>query len=72
MEEMKHADMGHESLEEHIRGHVKYPATKEQILKSCMAEGFSKEETDMATSHLEGKSYNSAEEVMEALHHMHK
>lgn len=67
MEEMKN-----ESLEEHIRSHVKYPATKEQILSSCTAEGFSKEETDMASSHLGSGPYNSAEEVMEALHHMHK
>ncbi|HEY4717432.1 MAG TPA: hypothetical protein VIH14_00305 [Anaerolineales bacterium] len=67
MEEMKH-----ESLEEHIRGHVNYPASRDQILTSCLAEGFSKEEAEMANSHLQDKTYNSAEEVMEALHHMHK
>ncbi len=72
MDEMKHGSMGHESLEEHARKHVSYPATKAQILSSCLTEGFSAAETELANSHLQDKTYSSAEEVMDALHHMHK
>jgi hypothetical protein len=72
MDEMKHESMKHESLEEHIRKHVAFPATKAQILTSCLTEGFSAEEAELANSHLQDKSYASVEEAMETLHHMHK
>lgn len=29
-----------EALREHVRGHVSYPATKAQLLKSCMVGEF--------------------------------
>ena len=64
--------MNHESLEEHVRTHIEFPATKQKILTSCTTDGFSAQEVGMANSHLQDKTYNSSEEVMEALHHMHK
>lgn len=64
--------MNHESLEEHIRNHISFPATKQQILTSCSEEGFSPQEADLADAHLQDQTYDSSEEVMDALHHMHK
>jgi hypothetical protein len=60
-------DMKHESLEEHVRGHVTYPATKAQILQSCMTAGFKPDETEKAMAKLQDKTYNSAEEVLQDL-----
>jgi hypothetical protein len=63
--------MNHESLEEHVRNHISFPASKQQILTSCAADGFSAQETELASSHLQDQTNNSSEEVMEALHHLH-
>jgi hypothetical protein len=59
--------MKHESLEEHVRSHVKYPATKAQILQSCMTDGFAPDEADKAASKLQDKTYGSADEVIKDL-----
>jgi len=65
MEEMKH-----ESIEEHVRNHVTYPATKAQILQSCNAEGFSGEDSRKATTNLQDKTYATADEVLKDLRKM--
>jgi len=62
--------MKDESLEEHVSKHVSYPATKAQILQSCMTEGFSAEETKMGGAKLKEKTYQSAEEAMKDLRGM--
>ncbi len=68
MEEMKMT--GNEALKEHISSHVTYPATKAQLLKSCMVEEFPEDVHKMAEEHLQDKTYNSADEVLKDLHMM--
>lgn len=59
-----------EALKEHVRGHVSYPATKAQLLQSCMVGEFPEEVHKMAEMHLQDKTYNTAEEVLKDLHMM--
>ncbi len=68
MEEMEMTK--NEALKEHVRSHVSYPATKEQLLKSCMVGEFPEEVHKMAEMHLQDKTYNSADEVLKELHMM--
>ena len=68
MDEMKMT--GNAALKEHISGHVTYPATKAQLLKSCMVGEFPEEVHKMAEDHLQDKTYNSADEVLKDLHMM--
>lgn len=57
-----------EALKEHVRSHVSYPATKAQLLQSCMVGEFPEEVHMMAEMHLQDKAYNTAEEVLKDLH----
>ncbi len=59
-----------EALKEHVRSHVSYPATKAQLLQSCMVGEFPEEVHKMAEMHLQDKNYNSADEVLKDLHMM--
>jgi len=59
-----------EALKEHVRSHVSYPATKTQLLQSCMVGEFPEDVHKMAEMHLQDKTYNSAEEVLKDLHMM--
>ncbi len=59
-----------EALKEHVRSHVSHPATKEQLLQSCMVGEFPEEVHRMAEMHLQNKTYNSADEVLKDLHMM--
>lgn len=54
---------------EHLKEHQKYPATKEELVAECdgLAD-FSEEDKKWFISHLDDKSYESAEEVIEVLH----
>jgi hypothetical protein len=53
---------------DHVSSHVKYPATKAQILQSCMAGEFPDEVRKMAEMHLQDKTYASAEEALRDMH----
>ena len=54
---------------EHIKEHQKYPATKKEMVAECEnLSDFSEKDKEWYTSHLSDKTYNSAEEVLEALH----
>ena len=54
---------------DHIKKHQEYPATKKELVAACNnLYDFSKEDKEWYTSHLSDKTYNSAEEVLEALH----
>ncbi len=59
-----------EALKEHVRGHVKYPASRAQLLQSCMVGEFPEEVHRMAEMHLQDKTYNTADEVLRDLHMM--
>lgn len=59
-----------QALSEHIRSHVSYPATKAQLLQSCMVGEFPEEVHKMAEAHLQDKTYKSADEVLKDLHMM--
>ena len=59
-----------EALKEHVRSHVNYPATKAQLLESCMVGEFPEEVHKMADMHLQDKTYNTADEVLKDLHMM--
>jgi len=59
-----------EALKEHVRSHVSYPATKAQLLQSCMVGEFPEEVHKMAEEYLQDKTYNMAEEVLKDLHMM--
>ena len=59
-----------EALNEHVRSHVSYPATKAQLLQSCMVGEFPEEVHKMAEMHLQDKTYNTADEVLKDLHMM--
>ncbi len=54
---------------DHIKNHQEYPATKKELVASCNnLSDFSKEDKEWYKSHLSDKTYNSAEELLEALH----
>ena len=54
---------------DHLKSHQTYPATKEELVAQCdNLSDFSEEDKAEFAMKLEGgKTYNSAEEVMEAL-----
>jgi len=57
-----------EALKEHVRSHVSYPATREQLLQTCMVGEFPEEVHKTAEMHLQDKTYNTADEVLKDLH----
>ncbi len=59
-----------EALKEHVRSHVSYPATREQLLQSCMVGEFPEAVHKAAEMHLQDKTYNTADEVLKDLHMM--
>jgi hypothetical protein len=53
---------------EHLRDHVKYPATRQQILDACaQTDEFSAGEKAWAAAHLPEGNYASPDEVLKAL-----
>ncbi len=53
---------------DHLKNHQDYPATKEELVEACNSlSDFSDEDKKWYQQHLEHKTYNSAEEVMETL-----
>lgn len=54
---------------EHLKEHQEYPATKEDLVAACNGlADFSEEDKEWFISHLTDKSYESAEEVIKAIH----
>lgn len=52
----------------HLNEHVSYPATKNEILKACNEmSDVPEEEKEMFTADLPEKTYNNAEEIVNAL-----
>jgi hypothetical protein len=64
----EHAMIENQALKEHIQSHVMYPATKAQLLQSCMVGEFPDDVHKMAEMHLQDKTYTSAAEVLRDLH----
>jgi|tagenome__1003787_1003787.scaffolds.fasta_scaffold20187579_2 hypothetical protein len=55
-------------MADHLRQHVKYPATRKQILDACAdTDEFSAGEKAWAAAHLPQGTYASPDEVLEAL-----
>ncbi|OGK17702.1 hypothetical protein A2866_05975 [Candidatus Roizmanbacteria bacterium RIFCSPHIGHO2_01_FULL_39_8] len=53
---------------DHLKAHQKYPATYDELVKECNnLSDFSAEDKKQFMEMLPKKTYNSAEEVMEAL-----
>jgi hypothetical protein len=58
-------DMAMKEMEMHIREHVMYPATKQQIMEGCnMMSHVPDEAKKMVEMKLKDKTYMSADEVM--------
>jgi len=57
-----------EALKAHVTSHVKYPATKAQILMACSAGEMPDSVLKQAEKHLQDKTYKNAEEVLHDLH----
>jgi len=55
-------------LKEHVTSHVKYPATKAQILMACHTGETPDDVLKMAEMHLQDKTYKTAEEALRDLH----
>lgn len=54
---------------EHLKEHQEYPATKKELVAACNnLSDFSEEDKKFFTNHLTDKTYDSADEVIEALH----
>ena len=52
----------------HLKEHQTYPATKAELIASCNnLSDFSEKDKQWFASHLPNKTYNSAEEVVQAL-----
>ena len=57
-----------EGAADHLRSHQSYPATKAELVAECdNLSDFSEEDKKEFTEKLPDKSYNSADEVIEAL-----
>lgn len=56
------------SLKEHVTSHVKYPATKAEILMACHTGETPEDVLKAAENHLQDRTYQSAEEVLRDLH----
>lgn len=53
---------------DHLKNHQSYPATKEDLVKECTnLSDFSEEDKKWFVDKLPGGTYNSAEEVIQAL-----
>lgn len=53
---------------DHLKAHQEYPATKEDLVKTCNElSDFSEEDKKWFMDNLPERTYNSAEEVAEAL-----
>lgn len=53
---------------DHLKSHQSYPATKANLVAECdNLSDFSAEDKAWFAEHLEDKTYNSAEEVMQTL-----
>lgn len=57
-----------ENAKKHLKEHQEYPATKEELVAECdNLSDFSDEDKKWFTENLPDKTYNSADEVIEAL-----
>jgi hypothetical protein len=55
-------------VEQHLREHVKYPATRQEVLDACaQTKEFSAAEKAWAAAHLPDGNYQSADQVLAAL-----
>jgi hypothetical protein len=63
-----HAMHTNMALKDHVKSHVKYPATKAQILMACHTGETPEDVLKMAETHLQDKTYNTAEEALRDLH----
>jgi hypothetical protein len=59
-----------EALKTHVSSHVKYPATKAEILMACHEGETPEDVLKAAEMHLQDKTYASADEVLKDLHMM--
>jgi len=66
----EHAMHMNEALRAHVTSHVKYPATKAEILMACHTGETPEDVLKMAETHLQDKTYASAEEALKDLHMM--
>ena len=58
-------EMAKKEMMDHLKMHVKYPATKKTIMEACnMMAHVPAEARDMVSMHLKDKMYKSADEVM--------
>ena len=55
-------------LKEHVMSHVKFPATKAEILMACHDTETPADVLKMAETHLQDKTYNTAAEALKDLH----
>jgi hypothetical protein len=65
MEQDMHSN---EALKAHVSSHVKYPATKAEILMACHTGETPEDVLKAAESHLQDKTYATADEVLKDLH----
>lgn len=57
-----------QNAKDHLKNHQKYPATKAELVAECdNLSDFSEEDKKEFTSKLPGGTYNSADEVIQAL-----
>jgi hypothetical protein len=57
-----------QALKDHVMSHVKYPATKAQILMACHDGETPADVLNAAEMHLQDKTYKSANEALKDLH----
>jgi hypothetical protein len=57
-----------QALKDHVVSHVKYPATKAQILMACHDGETPADVLKAAEEHLQDKTYRSANEALKDLH----
>ena len=57
-----------QALKDHVTSHVKYPATKAQILMACHEGETPADILKAAEMHLQDKTYQSADEALKDLH----
>lgn len=60
--------VGHSELREHVREHMEYPGTKQQLVERCEEmSDVPPEEKDWFIANLPEGTYDSAEDVLAAL-----
>ena len=64
----EHAMHTSKELKEHVTSHVKYPATKSEILMACHDGETPADVLKAAEMHLQDKTYQNAEEALRDLH----